>query len=297
VPCRAFSVLLSVTLFGTEYHVTLGGEDTLQPRGEAETVPYRESWITFLSHRTGHNVLYKMRPDGSELTPIFGGELRGVPVFEEGVTLYREPHWTRQSPNGKWFASWAFDSGRRDSDYRASTPSIIYTGSLDRSWTRVLAGNVTHRDEVLTWSPDSTRIAHTITSGMDGFQGYLRSEPKLRSTEIVIVRVDGLSEDYVFEQPGAWAVCDWSPDGGSLLLLHTLGDETQERAQRATELLEFHLVLARAAGALPPGCSPAPLPAGPPPAWARVVLLPLRHVGHSFREKDHFTLLPGVRHA
>jgi Tol biopolymer transport system component len=124
---------------------------------------------------------------------------------------------------------------------------MIYTGSLDSAWTRVLVGNATHRDEVLAWSPDSTQIAHTITSGMEGFHGYLRSEPKLRSTEVVIVGLDGLSEDYVFEQPGAWAVCDWSPDGGRLLLLHTLGDETQELTERGTELLEFYLVLARAA--------------------------------------------------
>ena len=64
------------------------------------------SWITFLSHRSGGNRLYRMRPDGSEVAPIFGGELRGVPGLSEGQTLYRQPHWSRQSPDRTLFLSW-----------------------------------------------------------------------------------------------------------------------------------------------------------------------------------------------
>ena len=55
-------------------------------------------WITFVSHRSGRNLLYKMRPDGSELSVIFGGELKGMPGVPEGLTLYREPHWGRVEP-------------------------------------------------------------------------------------------------------------------------------------------------------------------------------------------------------
>ncbi len=45
------------------------------------------SFITFLSHRSGRNLLYRMRPDGSNLTPIFGGELKDVPGLAEGRVL------------------------------------------------------------------------------------------------------------------------------------------------------------------------------------------------------------------
>lgn len=37
-------------------------------------------------------------PDGSHLTSVFGGEIHDVPVVDEGVTLYREPHWTVPEP-------------------------------------------------------------------------------------------------------------------------------------------------------------------------------------------------------
>ena|GEM_PF-1567332 len=47
------------------------------------------SFITFLSHRSGRNLLYRMRSDGSNLTPIFGGELQDVPGLAEGLSLYR----------------------------------------------------------------------------------------------------------------------------------------------------------------------------------------------------------------
>lgn len=49
-------------------------------------------WITFVSHRTGENLLYRMRPDGSECQPIFGGPIADAPGVGEGMSLYREPH-------------------------------------------------------------------------------------------------------------------------------------------------------------------------------------------------------------
>ncbi len=47
------------------------------------------SFITFLSRRSGRNLLSRMRSDGSNLTPIFGGELQDVPGLAEGLSLYR----------------------------------------------------------------------------------------------------------------------------------------------------------------------------------------------------------------
>src|SRR5262245_37962420 len=79
---------------------------------ESAKPPLNDSWITFLSHRSGDNLLYRMRPDGSACVPIFGGPVKGAPGLSEGTTLYLEPHWTWQSPDRKHFASWAWDSFR-----------------------------------------------------------------------------------------------------------------------------------------------------------------------------------------
>src|SRR5262249_2196451 len=69
------------------------------------------AWITFLSHRTGENVLYRMHPDGSDLQPMFGGELKDPPGLPGGMKWYRQPHWSRQSPDGAYFprgrSTWA----------------------------------------------------------------------------------------------------------------------------------------------------------------------------------------------
>ena len=59
------------------------------------------AWITFLSHRTGENVLYRMQPDGSDLQANFGGELKDTPGLPWGMKWYRQPHWSRQSPTGR----------------------------------------------------------------------------------------------------------------------------------------------------------------------------------------------------
>ena len=64
-----------------------------------------EGWITFVSHRSGSNLLYRMRPDGTELTAILGGKLEEVPTVDDGVTIVQEPHWTCLSPDRKYFAS------------------------------------------------------------------------------------------------------------------------------------------------------------------------------------------------
>ena len=97
------------------------------------------SWITFLSHRSGGNLLYRMRPDGSEVTPIFGGELRGVPGLSEGQTLYRQPHWSRQSPDRTLFLSWANDVSSPEEKYPTAVRYMIHLGRTDGGPTRVLA--------------------------------------------------------------------------------------------------------------------------------------------------------------
>ena len=182
-------------------------------------------------------MLYKMRPDGSQLTPVFGGEIRDVPVMAKGVTLYREPHWTRQSPDGKYYASCVYQQGAPDSKYQGAARAMLCVGGLNGDWSRVLEPN---GEEEFAWAPDSTRVAFTITSGRDYEQGYFGS--RFRSTEIAVAGIDGSNYDYVLEQQGVWMVCDWSPDGKRLLLRH-------QRPEDVSRLLEFDLDAALAARA------------------------------------------------
>lgn len=174
-----------------------------------------QSWITFLSHRTGYNLLYRMRPDGSELEPILGGPVESAPGLAPELTLYIEPHWTRQSPDGKWYISWASDRVRPSSDW---VPKFcLHLGSVEGGPTRILAGDA---DEEVAWSPDSKRFAYAA---------YLRSpEPthsalgRVLTTQIrvrnIAMDTDGSNEIVVLEKPGVWHVSDWSPDGSRLLL-------------------------------------------------------------------------------
>ncbi len=185
-----------------------------------------------------------MRPDGSHLTSVFGGEIHDVPVVDEGVTLYREPHWTRQSPNGRYFASWVRDTGEPYSKYQGLTGFMIYVGGLDRSWCRVLDPD---GHEEFAWSPDSTRIALSIIAGKgaskQSSQGYYHSALP-RSTEVYVLGIDGSHGAYVLEQPGMWSLCDWSSDGRKLLLLRSA-----EKDMELSDLVEFDLKAAVAAGA------------------------------------------------
>ena len=215
---------------------------------EATSVPKsaQDSWITFLSHRTGRNVLYKMRPDGSQLTPIFGGEIRDVPMVVEGVKLYREPHWTRQSPNAKYFASWVYDRGTPDEKYQGAPPrAMLYVGGLDGRWSRIEDPDC---EEEFAWSPDSKRIAFRIVSGRG--KGYFGSN--LISTEIVIAGFDGSNVEYVLERPGLWTIKDWSPDGKRLLLAKKMH---RERPVDVNDLVEFDLAAAIVARAKSPNAT------------------------------------------
>jgi hypothetical protein len=183
------------------------------PRPDPKVDP---SWITFLSHRTGGNLLYRMRPDGSECKPIFGGPVKDAPGLGDGQSLYRDPHWTWQSPDRKYFVSWANDSIRpsatsrvrpRESENRGRTDG---TGSA-RALTPVCS-------EAAAWSPDSRRVAYAVRTDRES-----SAHPTpTRMTRIYVVAIDGASEDFIFEYPGTWSPQDWSPDGKKLLLRHFL---------------------------------------------------------------------------
>lgn len=81
--------------------------------------------VTFISHRSGKNLLYRMSIDGSDVKPIFGGALKDIPVLNSDVLLYREPHWSRQSPNGEYFLSWAYDKGLPYSKYQGLVSPLV----------------------------------------------------------------------------------------------------------------------------------------------------------------------------
>ena len=204
------------------------------------------SWITFLSHRSGNNLLYKMRPDGSEVTSIFGGELKDVPGLSKGRTSYREPHWTRQSPDGRYFLSWAADLVTPFEKYQSPYHFMIHLGRLDGGQTRIIAPVA---DEEFAWSPDSKQFAYAINSRTH------RTVPEVAgictTTQIVVVGVDGSNERVVLEQPGYWHVTDWSPDGKKLLLIYSPANSLR---YGSNDLIEFNLEAAEAAkGRMPPG--------------------------------------------
>lgn len=214
------------------------GKCAAQVRTDA--APRAKPLITFLSHRSGRNLLYTMRPDGSEIKPIFGGEIKDVPVFTAGVTLARVPHWTRQSPNGLYFASWAYDQGLPDDKYRGESRAMLWVGSMDGKWARILDPDCT---EEFAWSPDSSRLAFSILS-KDTNRGYLQVK-NVHSTEIAIARWDASNFDYVLERRGTWLVEDWSIDGDRLLLSYH-GNNLNPKDEHI-ELFEFRLVDALAA--------------------------------------------------
>ena len=187
-------------------------------------------WITFLSHRSGTSFLYRMRPDGSEMTAILGGEIEGIPTIDEELTLVREPHWTRLSPNSRYFASWVYEKGVPYSKWQGSLRASIVVGDIHGEWTRLLHPSA---HEEFTWSPDSMQIAFCVFSGKRS-AGELRS--KLRSTQVITSGFDGSNEKVVLEEPGIVVVLDWSPDGKRLLLSRRLFDITPETSSGLFEL-------------------------------------------------------------
>ncbi len=173
-----------------------------------------EELITFLSHRSGGNLLYRMRPDGSELRPILGGELADCAGLADGRLVYRQPHWTRLSPDRSLFLSWACDLVSVPDRETAHFFYMIFLGRTEGGPARVLAPRAL---EVLAWAPDSRRFAYSRTA-VD-YSDVIGPCPRPQSTRVVVGAIDGSREIVVLEKPGCWVVCDWSQDGNRLLLL------------------------------------------------------------------------------
>lgn len=171
-----------------------------------------DSWILLLSVRSGRNVLYKMRPDGVELTPVFGGELEGMPGLANGTTWYREPHWSRQSPDGRSFLSWAVDRGLPQQSYRMPPRYLLHLGRMGGGPTRIITPDAT---EMFAWSPDSRRFAYARS--LWGHPATI-SHPVETRTQLVVAAVDGSGESVLLDRPGCWEPKDWSPDGTRLLV-------------------------------------------------------------------------------
>jgi Tol biopolymer transport system component len=207
-----------------------------EPASSEEGVNQSAEWITFVSHRSGHNLLYKMRPDGAETESFFGGVIRDVPVIAEGVVLYRQPHWTRLSPHRKHFASWVYELGEPYSAWQGPLRPMLVVGDLEGTWTRVVNPDC---HEEFAWSPDSKRLAFSVFAGK-GQQGNLPTS--LRIAQIVTCGIDGSNEKVAIEQPGILIVLDWSLDGKRLLLSRRYFDI---RPERSCDLFELELATSR----------------------------------------------------
>lgn len=173
-----------------------------------------DSWITFLSHRTGKNLLYRMRP-GGEPEPIFGGAIKDAPGLSAGLTWHREPHWSLQSPDGAYFLSWANDRVFPMPMRNPVPPRyILHLGRVGGGDSRLITPD---SGEIFAWAPDSRRFAYARS--LWGHPATLR-HPASPRTELVISALDGSGEEVVLDRPGIWAPCDWSPDGQRLLVTY-----------------------------------------------------------------------------
>ena len=199
-----------------------------------------DSVVTFISHRTGDNLLYKMKPDGTNITPFFGGPISDVPTLADGVTLIRQPHWTRQSPNGKYFASWVYETGIPYLKWQGPLRAMLWAGDLDGKWARIVDPDC---HEEFAWSPDSKRIAFSIPSGSKHSQGFFREN--FRSAEIAVCGINGSNLDFLLEQKGIWVVLDWSPDGERLLISRRYFDVPDKKVADIYEFRIFGALAAR----------------------------------------------------
>jgi hypothetical protein len=165
-----------------------------------------------LSRRSGDNFLYRMRPDGSECKPVFGGPIKDAPGLSEGLSLVREPHWTWQRPDRTHFASCAYESIRpRGKDGRYQQHFALHLGRADGTGpTRVIAPVC---EEAVAWSPDGKQVAYAVRTDIESVD-----RNSAHVTRIFVAAIDGTNEQLVLERPGYWTPQDWSPDGTKLLL-------------------------------------------------------------------------------
>ncbi len=192
---------------------------TISFHGECEAQTANNGWITFLSHRSGGNLLYKMRPDGTALTPIFGGELKGVPSIPAGMVYYREPHFAYQSPDGRSFLDWALDACSKDDNLGRplGRPIVqLHLGTLGGGPTRVVAAQTVTED--FAWSPDSKRFIYSEiyeTRSLSGKMIYTPKQFKMFDESAP----NNTQDQIILEKSLLWEICDWSPDGKNLLFL------------------------------------------------------------------------------
>lgn len=198
--CFRFVAIIAISLAATSVSAQTKQEPT-------------ETLLTFLSHRSGHNLLYKSQPDGNNPQPIFGGPILDVPSVNSSYAMFREPHWTRQSPNGKHFASWTYEMGKPHSEYQGVVRAMLWVGDIAGNWTRIV--NPDCREE-FAWAPDSKRIAFSISSTKN-YRGSLQKSPE--TTEIYVSGIDGSDFNCILEQYGKWMVLDWSPDAARILII------------------------------------------------------------------------------
>ncbi len=144
----------------------------------------RKSVLTFLSHRFGYNQIYTSHSDGSKPKPFFGGPITDVPSFDQSYALFREPHWTRQSPNGKYFASWVFEKGKPYSPFQGVLRPMLVVGDTQGSWTRIVNPDC---HEEFAWSPDSNQLAFSIFASAN-YRGTLQNRPD--TTEVFTSGID-----------------------------------------------------------------------------------------------------------
>src|SRR5262249_15004946 len=118
-----------------------------------------------------------------------------------------------QSPDRKYFASWAVDS-LRPRDKLIVTPSSpnprfrLHLGRSDGTGPIRLLSPVCR--EAGAWSPDSKRLVYAVVTEA----GPLSPHPTPAiMTRLFVVALDATSEEMIFEQPGHWTPMDWSPDG------------------------------------------------------------------------------------
>lgn len=176
-----------------------------------------DSCLTFLSLRAGEKRLYRMRIDSGEVVPIFGGEHEDVPGLGEGPRLRRDPHWSRQSPDRKFFLSWAIDIERSQDRCVWDPGFVIHLGRTEGGPTRIVASRFP--GEVFCWAPDSKRFAFGRMLGPDT-RSVTGLGARVPASQVVIRSIDGLESEVVLEKPGYWTAQDWSPDGSRLLLLY-----------------------------------------------------------------------------
>lgn len=141
----------------------------------------RDGWLYFDSNRAGPFQIFRMRPNGSEVQPLFlsGADDAVVDVFGERVVF----------------------QSRRESD-----PYQIFTSNLDGT----NAVRLTHtqaRNNRPEWSPDGTRII--FVSERDG------------EAALYVMNADGTDQLRLTVGLGGVAAPRWSPDGQWILFAAT----------------------------------------------------------------------------